>query len=124
MILGLGTDIVEVARIESSVTKLGDAFVERILLPVEIAYCRTHREPGPFIAARFAAKEAVAKAFGTGIGEALGWHDIEIVRETSGRPVVVLHGKGRTLLASRGARAVLVSLSHTRELATATAILA
>ena len=124
MILGLGTDIVEIARIQASYAKLGDDFLNRLLLPDEIAYCRSHREPAPFIAVRFAAKEAVAKAFGTGIGAALGWHDMEISHEPSGRPFVTLHGKGKTLIESRGARQLLISLSHTEHYATATAILA
>ena len=123
MILGLGTDIVEVARIQASHVKLGDAFLNRILLPPEIAWCLSHREPAPYIAVRFAAKEAVSKAFGTGIGKALGWHDIEIVREPTGRPVVALHGGGPKLFAERGARQLLITLSHTQFYATATAIL-
>ena len=123
MILGLGTDIVEVARIQASHAKFGEAFLTRILLSEEIAWCLSHREPAPHIAVRFAAKEAISKAFGTGIGEALGWHDMEIVREPSGRPVVVLHGGGQKLFAARGATQLLISLSHTRHHATATAIL-
>jgi holo-[acyl-carrier protein] synthase len=123
MILGLGTDIVEVARIRASHAQLGEAFLNRILLPGEIAWCLSHREPAPQIAARFAAKEAISKAFGTGIGADLTWHDMEIVREPSGRPLVVLHGGGQKLFAARGATQLLVSLSHTRIYATATAIL-
>ncbi len=124
MILGLGTDIVEVARIQASYAKLGDAFLERLLLPGEIAYCLSHRVPAPFIAARFAAKEAISKAFGTGIGAALAWHDMEIGREESGRPFVILHGQGKALFVSRGAKQLLISLSHTEYYASATAILA
>ena len=114
----------EIARIQASYAKLGDDFLNRLLLPDEIAYCRSHRAPAPFIAVRFAAKEAVAKAFGTGIGAALGWHDMEISHEPSGRPFVTLHGKGKTLFEARGARQLLISLSHTEHYATATAILA
>jgi holo-[acyl-carrier protein] synthase len=123
MILGLGMDIVDVARIQAAHARWGDTFLRRFLRPEETAYCLTFRAPAPHIAARFAAKEAVAKAFGTGIGAALGWHDLEIVREDSGRPRVVLHGAGRELFEERGARQLLISLSHTQQYATATAIL-
>lgn len=123
MILGTGIDIIEVARIASSFEKFGERFVNRILLPDELAYCLTHRKPAPFLAVRFAAKEAVSKAFGTGIGAQLGWQDIEIRRKESGEPFVVLHGKGAELFSARGAQRLLVSLSHTENYAAATAIL-
>ncbi len=123
MILGTGIDIIEVARIATSYEKFGERFVNRILLPDEIAYCQSHKNPAPFLAARFAAKEAVSKAFGTGIGAALGWQDMEIRRKTSGEPFVVLHGKGEQLFAARGAKRLLVSLSHTANYAAATAVL-
>ena len=123
MILGVGIDIIEVARIASSFEKFGGRFVNRILLPDEIAYCQSHKNPAPFLAARFAAKEAISKAFGTGIGAALGWQDMEIRRKASGEPFVVLHGKGRELFASRGAKQLLVSLSHTQHYAAVTAVL-
>ena len=123
VILGTGIDIIEVARIASSYEKFGEKFVNRILLPDEIAYCLSHRKPAPFLAARFAAKEAVSKAFGTGIGAQLGWRDMEIRRKESGEPFVVLHGKGAELFAARGAQRLLVSLTHTENYAAATAIL-
>ncbi len=123
MILGVGIDIIEVARIQSSHEKFGERFLNRILLADEIAYCLSHKIPGPFLAARFAAKEAISKAFGTGIGAQLSWHDMEVRRRESGEPYVVLHGKGATLLQSRGGRIVLISLSHTQQHATAVAIL-
>ena len=123
MILGTGIDIIEVARIASSYEKYGERFVNRILLPEEIAYCLAHRQPAPFLAVRFAAKEAISKAFGTGIGAQLGWQDMEIRRKESGEPFVVLHGKGAELFAARGAQRLHVSLSHTEHYAAATAIL-
>jgi len=123
MILGTGIDLIEVARIAASYEKFGDRFVNRILLPDEIAYCRQHRQPAPFLAARFAAKEAISKAFGTGIGAALGWQDMEIRRKESGEPFVVLHGKGQELFAARGAKKIHISLTHTENYAAATAIL-
>lgn len=123
MILGIGIDIIEVARIQASYERFGERFLNRILLPDEIGYCLSHKTPGPFLAARFAAKEAISKAFGTGIGAQLGWQDMEIRRQDSGEPYVVLHGSGEKLLRERQARAVLISLSHTQNYATAAAVL-
>jgi holo-[acyl-carrier protein] synthase len=123
MILGTGIDIIEVARIASSYEQFGERFVNRLLLPSEISYCLSYRNPAAFLAVRFAAKEAVSKAFGTGIGAALGWQDMEIRRKESGEPYVVLHGKGAELFAARGAKSLHVSLTHTENYAAATAIL-
>jgi holo-[acyl-carrier protein] synthase len=123
MILGLGMDLIEVARVAASLGRHGDRFLTRILRPEEIAYCRSCPAPAPPVAARFAAKEAVAKAFGTGIGAQLGWLDIEIGRRADGAPFVILHGAGAALLAARGGRAVHVSLTHTRGHAAAVAVI-
>jgi holo-[acyl-carrier protein] synthase len=123
MILGTGIDIIEVTRIAASYEKFGERFVNRILLPDEIAYCRSHKDPAPFLAARFAAKEAISKAFGTGIGAALSWQDMEVRRKESGEPYVVLYGKGEQLFAARNAKRLLISLSHTANYAAAMAIL-
>jgi holo-[acyl-carrier protein] synthase len=123
MILGIGIDIIEVGRVQASHERFGKRFLNRILHANEIAYCLSHQAPAPFLAARFAAKEAISKAFGTGIGAALGWHDMEICRKESGEPYVVLHGKGNQLLEKRKARVALVSLSHTQQHAAAVAIL-
>lgn len=123
MILGTGTDIIEVERIRVAAERHGERFLQRILLPAEIDYCRVHRDPGPFLAVRFAAKEAVSKAFGTGIGAALGWLDIEVRRKESGEPYVVLHGKANDLMAARGAKHLHLTLSHTQNYAVAVAIL-
>jgi holo-[acyl-carrier protein] synthase len=123
MILGTGIDLIEVARIAASYEKFGERFVNRILLPDEIAYCLQHRKPAPFLAVRFAAKEAISKSFGTGIGAELGWQDMEIRRKESGEPFVVLHGKGKTLFETRGAKSLHISLTHTENYAAATAIL-
>jgi holo-[acyl-carrier protein] synthase len=124
MILGVGIDIIEVARIKASLEKFGERFGKRILLPDEIAYCLSHKDPTPFLAARFAAKEAISKAFGTGIGAQLGWQDMEICKKESGEPFVVLHGKAKQLFESRQANRLLVSISHTEHYAAVTAVLA
>lgn len=123
MILGTGIDIIEVSRIDASYQKFGERFLQRILKPAEIAYCLSHKRPAPFLAARFAAKEAISKAFGTGIGKHLGWQDMEVGRKESGEPFVILHEGGLKLLAERGARIVHLSLSHTENYAAAVAIL-
>ena len=123
MVLGIGIDIIEVARVKASHERFGGRFLNRVLLADEIAYCLSHKNPAPFIAARFAAKEAISKAFGTGIGAALGWRDMEIRRKKSGEPFVVLHGKGKKLFAARKAKRLLVSLSHTANYAAVTAVL-
>jgi len=107
----VGVDLVEVGRVASALRRHGDRFLRKVFTPGELEYCA--RRP-PELAARFAAKEAVAKALGTGIG-AVAWQEIEVVREPSGRPGITLHGVARTLARERGLREPLLSLSHTRE---------
>ena len=123
MILGVGIDLIEVERVKASYERFGERFLNRILHPAEISYCLSHKEPGPHLAARFAAKEAISKAFGTGIGAKLGWLDMEVGRRDSGAPFVILHGGGLKLLEERKGRLVFLSLSHTQAHATAVAIL-
>ena len=122
MIIGTGIDIIEVARIRASYEKFGERFAARILLPAEMEYCSSHKDPAPFIAARFAAKEAVSKAFGTGIGASIGWQDIEVKRRETGEPYLILHGKGAELFKAREAVRIHLSLSHTLQHATAISI--
>ena len=123
MVVGLGTDLIETRRVQESIDRFGERFLERIFTAGEIAYCTRKKNAAESFAARFAAKEAVSKAFGTGIGAQLGWQDIEICKKESGEPFVVLHGKGKELFAARGAKQLLVSLSHTEHYAAATAVL-
>ena len=123
MILGTGVDIVETGRIQRSLKKFGQRFLNRIFLPGEIAYAQSRKYPNRHLAARFAAKEAVSKAFGAGIGEQLGWRDIEVCRKESGEPYIVLHGKGAQLLKARRARITTITLSHTDNYAAAVAVL-
>ena len=123
MILGIGIDIIEVERIKGSYERFGEKFLHRILHPNEISYCMSYKAPAPFLAARFAAKEAISKAFGTGIGAQLGWQDMEVGRKESGEPFIILHGGGQKLLEARGAKKLLISLSHTQTYATAIALL-
>ena len=123
VILGSGLDVVECERIRLSIEKFGDRFLNRIFLPEELAYANRNKYPHRHLAARFAAKEAVSKAFGTGIGEPLGWKDIEVARKESGEPYLILHHKGLELLKTRGAVRILISLTHTDHYAAASAIL-
>ena len=123
MIIGVGIDIIEVERIRASHDKFGERFLKRILRPEEIAYCFSHAQPAPFLAARFSAKEAISKAFGTGIGRQLGWQDMEVRRKESGQPYVVLHDDGQVLFNQLHARALHLSLSHTNFYASAIAVL-
>jgi len=122
-IIGTGIDLVENARIAASIEKFSDAFLHRLFTAGELAYCQPKHNPIPHYAARFAAKEAVSKAFGCGIGAELGWLDIEVIRDESGAPSVLLHGAGRELAEKRGVRRILLSLSHTDTYAVANALL-
>lgn len=124
MIAGLGVDLVETARIRVSLERFGERFKKRVFLADEQAYCDGMADPAIHYAGRFAAKEAVSKAFGTGIGRQIGWLDIEVARNSeTGEPSIRLHGKGLALLRARGEK-VLVSLAHTKDYAVATVALA
>ncbi len=120
--LGLGVDIVEIARFALAIERQGQAFLDRCFLPAEQAYCNAHREPARSYAARFAAKEAVAKALGTGFGAQLGWCDVEVRRKASGEPFIVLHGTGADTAKRLGITTLLVSLSHSEHYAIANAL--
>lgn len=122
-ILGLGFDLVDVSRIKDAVERNGEAFLRRIYTEKERAYCDSKRDSAPFYAVRFAAKEAVSKAFGTGIGREIGLLDIEVDHLESGAPFIRLTGRGAELAERRGVREILVSLSHTGSQAGATVIL-
>lgn len=122
MITGTGIDLIEVARIRTMLERHGDRFKERTFTAGEIAYCDAQAHPPIHYAARFAAKEAAAKALGTGLWSEAGvnWTDIEVLRDANGRPSLVLHGMAA--VRSSGLRAH-VSLTHTQEHAMAQVIL-
>jgi holo-[acyl-carrier protein] synthase len=122
MVLGLGSDLIEIARIEKSIERFGARFLERVFTPAEIAYCQTKKNAAESFAARFAAKEAGAKALGTGISYGIAWPEIEVRREASGRPV--LHWSGRALerAEAMGVRRTSLSLTHAREIALAVVV--
>ena len=121
-ILGIGLDIVETARMASAIAKYGDRFLEKVFLPDEIAHCKKRRHFEQAFGVRFAAKEAVSKAFGTGINSQMWWQDIEVRQKPSGEPFIVMHGKGAELAQQRGVTEVLVSLTHSQHYAVAQAI--
>ncbi len=123
MLVGLGADLIEVARIKSVLLRHGDRFLERILTDEERAYCAGMAHPSKHIAARFAAKEAVSKCFSTGIGAELGWKSISVYHGTRHEPLVRLDAQGEALLAHVGATRVLLTLSHTENYAMAVAAL-
>lgn len=123
MIYGIGIDVVEVERIASSMAEFGDRFAEKIFTENERAYCESQKRPAIHYAARFAAKEAVAKAFGTGIGKDLGWLDMEITRRESGEPEVVLSGEGREFADRKQFTQIKISLTHAEHYAAANAII-
>lgn len=121
-VFGIGVDVVETARIQSSIDRFGERFLNRVFLPGEIDYCRSMKYPARHFAARFAAKEAVSKAFGTGIGAQMGWRDIEVRRKASGEPFAVLHGPAAELCKRLSVTEVLISLSHSDHYSVANAV--
>ena len=122
IIHGIGIDVVEVERIEAAITNLGDAFLDRLFTVREREYCGKQKRPALHYAARFAAKEAVSKALGTGIGGQAGWLDIEVERAESGAPKMIFTGRAADFLAAEGIAEVQVSLSHAKEYAAANAV--
>lgn len=114
-ILGVGCDLIEINRIEEACTK-NTSFISKILLPSEIEYCKKFKNPFPHIAARFSAKEAISKALGVGLGENLGFHDIEITHNEKNKPVVILSKKASLVFKDIYLE---LSISHTDHLAMA-----
>jgi len=112
-VLGIGVDLVENARIEHSLERFGERFLNRVFTAGEIAYSQSMKYPARHLAARFAAKEAVSKAFGTGIGKSMGWKDIDVRRKESGEPYVVLEGGAKRMAEERNVTKVWITLSHT-----------
>lgn len=117
MIKGTGVDIVEISRIEEAAGASG-RFLKRVFTDAELTYCSGGKRRWASLAARFAAKEAVSKALGSGIGR-VRWNDIEIVNREDGKPQVLLHGEASRLAAQMGIAKLEVSLSHSREYAVA-----
>ncbi|WP_438952625.1 holo-ACP synthase [Porticoccus sp.] len=122
MIIAIGTDIVQVARISEALNRRGRDFAERILCPRELALFDRKPSPAAYLAKRFAAKEALSKALGTGIGK-VSWQDIETVNDSSGAPAFLLMGNAKKQLQKLGANHALLSLSDERDFAVAFVVL-
>jgi holo-[acyl-carrier protein] synthase len=123
MIVAIGIDIVEIARVEEIFARRGERFRNRVFTQAEIAYCEGRASRVESYAARFAAKEAAMKALGTGWGEGVGWQDIEVVRAETGAPSVLLRGRALKRMTEMGARKAHLSLTHSRDMAVAQIIL-
>src|SRR5438309_10269868 len=122
-VLGIGVDLVECERIQHSLDRFGDRFLRRVFTDGEIEYSMSMKFPARHLAARFAAKEAVSKAFGTGIGKSMGWRDMDVRKKESGEPFLVLSGGAEQMAKERGIVKVWISLSHTEQSASATIVL-
>ena len=122
-VVGIGVDVVECARIQNSLDRFGERFLKRVFTDGEINYSMSMKFPARHLAARFAAKEAASKAFGTGIGKSMGWRDIDVRKKPSGEPFLVLTGGAEQLAKERGVRNALITLSHTDQLGMAMIVL-
>lgn len=122
--IAVGTDILRIARVEETVERLGEPFVQRILTPEECAEYAASGRPANLLAKRFAAKEAVAKALGTGIGRGVSWQDIRISHDANGAPTVTLSGGALARAESLGGSRVALSLADETDCVVAFAVLA
>ena len=122
--VGVGVDLVEVARARAMIADKGAHVFDRLLTPAEAAYCRSRPDPAEHVAVRLAAKEAVYKALqGSDAARGIGWRDIEVTRAPDGRPDVELSGLAASRAKELGVSKVLLSLSHTHQAAVAIAVL-
>lgn len=122
MVIGLGTDLIEIERIERSVARFGERFLERVFTPGEIAYCHAKKGSAESFAARFAAKEAGAKALGTGISRGVSWKEFEVKRKPGQRPELHLSGRAAEIASELGVRRMSLSLTHSREMSMAVVV--
>jgi holo-[acyl-carrier protein] synthase len=123
MIVGTGIDLIEIERIKHSAERYGPRFLDRVFTGAEQAYCLRKRNAAESLAARFAAKEAGAKALGTGISRGVGWLEIEVVREPGGRPTLNFHGRAAEFARRLGVTRAALSITHTGSLAMASVVL-
>ena len=121
-IVGIGTDIVECLRIARMIERHGELFLNRVYTPDEIEYCSSRKAATQHYAGRWAAKEAVLKAMGTGLAGGIVWQDMEIRNDSAGRPILALGGVAREKFEELGARRVMISISHCHTHATALAV--
>ena len=123
MIVGLGVDVVEIRRIREALKHRGERFVRRVYTEGEQAFCEARRDPAPHYAVRFAAKEALFKALGTGWAKGLRWQDVEVLRQEQGAPILVLRQAAEKHSQELGTRSIHLSLSHSADSALAVVIL-
>lgn len=123
LLLGVGIDLIEVERIRTVIERQGERFLARVFTGEERAYCAAMKFSHKHYAARFAAKEAVSKCFGTGLGAEIGWRSVSVYHGERHQPLVRLDERGNALLRTVGASAVHLSLAHTEALAVAVAVL-
>lgn len=121
-VVGIGTDIVECLRIAQMIERHGELFITRVFTPHEIEYCSSRKAATQHYSGRWAAKEAILKALGTGWARGISWRDIEVRNELGGKPTVALGGGAREVCERKGIGQVLVSISHSRTHATAFAL--
>ncbi len=123
MVFGSGVDIIEVKRIKEAVAKWGDSFLKKVFTDREIDYAHSKRFTHQHLAARFATKEAVLKAFGGGWSRTLPWKDVEVINDKNGKPDIRLYGKAKRIYDEQKIERIVVSMSHTKDHAIANAIL-
>lgn len=122
MVIGLGTDLIEIERIEHSVARFGQRFLDRVFTPGEIAYCHAKKGSAESFAARFAAKEAGAKALGTGISRGVSWKEFEVKRKPGQRPELHLSGRAAEIARELGVKRMSLSLTHSRQMSMAVVV--
>jgi len=122
LVIGLGTDLIEIARIERSYARYGEAFLRRVFTSGEVAYCMAKKNFAESLAARFAAKEAGAKALGTGISRGVSWREFEVCRAPGQRPELHLSGRALQIADQMGVRRISLTLSHSRLLSIAVVV--
>ncbi len=123
MIVAIGVDLIEIARIAETFARQGERFQKRVFTAAEVEYCESLAAKFESYAARFAAKEAVMKALGTGWADGVAWRDIEVAREQNGRPIVTLSGRALERMKELGATRIHLSLSHSQTTAIAQVVL-
>jgi holo-[acyl-carrier protein] synthase len=121
-VVGIGTDIIECLRIAQMIERHGELFINRVYTQHEIQYCQSRKLATQHFAGRWAAKEAILKALGTGWRRGISWRDIEVRNEPGGQPVVALRGGARDVVERLGIARILISISHCRSHATAYAL--
>ncbi len=121
-IIGIGTDITECLRIARMIERHGELFINRVYTTEEIGYCQSRKQATQHFTGRWAAKEAVLKALGTGWRAGITWRDVEVRNEPSGKPIVAVRGGAKEVIEQLGISQLLITISHCRSHATATAI--